>query len=82
MQIRKGISINFLPFGFVGLGVDVAVVFAVAVTVVDAAVEVIIVAVVFVVVAVVGSVVVAAHWSKAGASFGPPTALHSARRVR
>ena len=70
MQIRKGTSINFLPFGFVGLGVDVAVVFAVAVTVVDAAVEVIIVVVVF----VVGSVVVAAHCSKEGAPLGPPTA--------
>jgi len=67
-----------IPFGFVGLGVDVAVVFAVAVTVVDAAVEVSIVAVV----AVVCSVVVAAHWSKEGASLGPPTASHSACRVR
>ena len=48
-------------------------VFAVAVIVVDAAVEVYVVAVVFVVVAVVGSVVVTAHWSKEGASLGPPT---------
>ena len=59
-------SIFFLPFGWIGLGVDVVVV--------EAAVEVLIVAVVFVVVAVVGPVVVAAHWSKEGASLGPPTA--------
>ena len=64
------------------MGVDVAVVFAVAVIVVDATVEVYVVAVVFVVVAVVGSVVVAAHCSKEGASLGPPTASHSAYRVR
>ena len=75
-------SIIFLPFDLGGLGVDVAVVFAVVVIVVDVAVVVIVVAVVFVVVAVVGSVVVSAHCSKEGASLGPPTASHSACRVR
>ena len=70
-------SIFFLPFGWIGLGVDVVVV-----VVVEAAVEVLIVAVVFVVVAAVGSDVIVAHWSKEGASLGPPTALHSACRVR
>ena len=82
MVLSCSYSIICLPFGLVGLGVDVAVVFAVVAVIVDAAVEVFVVTVVFVVVAVVGSVVVAAHWSKAGASLGPPTALHSAFRVR
>ena len=94
MVISCSNSILFLPFDLVGLGVVVAVVFAVVVIVVDtvvvavvavivdAAVEVFVVAVVIVVVAVVGSVVAASHWSKEGASLGPPTALHSASNVR
>ena len=77
MVINCSNSIIFLPFDLVGLGVVVAI--AVVVIVVDA----VGVAVVdSVVVAVVDSVVVAAHWSKEGASLGPPTASHSARRVR
>ena len=85
-------SIIFLPFDLVGLGVVVAVavvvivvdavVVAVVTVIVDAAVEVFVVAVVIVVVTVVGSVVAASHWSKEGASLGPPTASHSASNVR
>ena len=93
MVISSSNSIIFLPFDFVGLDVVVAVVFAVVVIVVDtvvavvgvivdAAVEVFVVAVVIVVVTLVCSVVAASHWSKEGASLGPPTASHSASNVR
>ena len=92
MVINCSNSIIFLPFDLVGLGVVVAVavvvivvdavVVAVVTVIVDAAVEVFVVAVVIVVVTVVGSVVAASHWSKEGASLGPPTASHSASNVR
>ena len=83
-----------LPFGFVGTGVVAAVV-DVFVVVTVAVVGTVVATVVFDVDVVVDAVVVAdvsavvasvvevdSHWSKEGASLGPPTALHSACRVR